>query len=380
MTRSETLTFGLGSEIVGEFGGSSDDEFDLENTEVRLNYARRGATSAMNFLARYNEYNLDDTVVTSGPIFGIGTGTLVIDDGTAAFTRIDVGLETGIDQPFGFEVLAGYFNEDYTDTVDPDLIDNDGFYIDTTALFRIDPARTIRVLSGFSRETETSIDRDNVYVGAGLAAQTTGGLSFTGDLLLDRAKVGTVTNTGIGLELSVKQDRPNGAYELELSSRIDDSGRRTEASVSRSVTLPAGSLAFSLGIVDQEGDTALRPQASVAYERETRSGALTARLSQTPSVDRSEYYNNTDISVGYRDQINDISGWSAVLSYSAVNQLGGADDDDRATATISYTRTLAKDWEMSTGLSHVRESTDGFTTETSNTVFFNIQRDITFGF
>jgi hypothetical protein len=380
VTRTETLSFGLGSEIVGEFGGGSDDEFDLENTDARIEYVRRGASSALSFSASYTEFNLDDTVISSGPVFGIGTGTLIIDDGIAAITRVDVALETGIDEPFGFEVRTGYFNEDFTDTIDPDLIDNDAYYLDATALFRIDPERTIRALAGFSRETEASVDTDSVYVGAGLAGRTAGGLGFSGDVLFDRTEVGSFTNDGIGIELSVTQERQNGEYEFELSSRIDEDGRRTEASVGRSVTLPAGSLAFSLGIVDQEGDSSLRPLASIAYERETRSGALTASLSQRPSVDGASYYSNTDISVGYRDQINDLSGWSAGLSYSAANELGGTDDDDRTTATIAYTRTLAQDWEMSTGLSHVRESSGGGATDTSNTVFFNIQRDITFGF
>jgi hypothetical protein len=380
VTRSETLTFGLGSEIVGEFGGGGDDEFDLENTRARVEYLRRGASSALSFSASYTEFNLEDTVISSGPAFGIGTGTLIIDDGSAAVTRVDVGLETGIDEPFGFEVRAGYFNEDFTDTIDPDLIDNDAYYLDATALFRIDPARTIRALAGFSRVTESAVDTDSFYVGAGLAGRTSGGLGFSGDVLFDRTEVGSSTDDGVGIELSVTQERPNGEYEFVLSSRISEDGRRTEASVSRSVTLPDGSLAFSLGIVDQEGDSSLRPLASVAYERLTRSGALTASVSQSPSVDGAEYYSNTDISVGYRDQINDLSGWSAGLSYSAANQLGGTDDDDRATATIAYTRTLAQDWEMSTGLSHVRESSGGGATESSNTVFFNIQRDITFGF
>ena len=136
VTRTETLSFGLGSEIVGEFGGGSDDEFDLENTDARIEYVRRGASSALSFSASYTEFNLDDTVISSGPVFGIGTGTLIIDDGIAAITRVDVALETGIDEPFGFEVRTGYFNEDFTDTIDPDLIDNDAYYLDATALFR----------------------------------------------------------------------------------------------------------------------------------------------------------------------------------------------------------------------------------------------------
>jgi hypothetical protein len=380
VTRSETLTFGLGSEIVGELGSIRDDGFELENTAANVEYIRRGASSELSFGANYTEYDLDDTIFESGPAFGIGTGTLIISEGTAAVTRVDLGLQTGIDQPLGFELRTGYFNEEFSDTVDPDLIDNDAYYIDATGLYRIDPSRTVRALAGLSRETEASDVTDRYYVGTGLAGVTAGGLSFTGDVLFDRVKVNSSTDDGLGVEFRVSQERTNGEYGFQLSSRIDEDGRRTASSVSRSMSLPDGSLEFSLGIVDQEGDSSLRPLASLAYERATRSGALTASLSQAPSVDGASYYSNTDISVGYRDQINAFSGWSAGLSYSAVNELGGTDDDDRATATIAYTRTLTQDWEMSTGLSHVRESSAGGATDTSNTVFFNIQRDITFGF
>ena len=38
------------------------------------------------------------------------------------------------------------------------------------------------------------------------------------------------------------------------ASRIDEDGRRTEASVRRSFTLPTGALAFSLGLVDLDAN------------------------------------------------------------------------------------------------------------------------------
>ena len=47
---------------------------------------------------------------------------------------------------------------------------------------------------------------------------------------------------------------------------------------------------------------------------------------------------------------------------------------------MTYTRSLTEDWEMNAGVEHVREVDDGGPSESSNTIFFNIQRDITFGF
>jgi hypothetical protein len=380
VTRTETLSFELGSQIVGEFGGDSDDKFELENTNASLAYRRQGASSELRFSSSYREYDLEDETIVSGPVFGIGTGTIIISDGTAAVTRLDAALETGIDQPVGFEFAIGYYEEDFSGTDDEDLVDNETYYTTAIGLFRIDPSRTIRVLAGVTRDSEESTDTDNYYVGVGLSAQTAGGLAYTGDLLFDQTETGLVSDEGLGVELSVIQQRPAGSYGFELSSRIDEDGRRTEATLSRDFELQSGTLEFAFGVVDQEGDTSLRPKASVEYERDTRSGALTASLTQSPSVDDAAYYSNTDLSVGYRDQINELSGWSAELTYTAVNQLGGSDDDDRTRARITYTRKLTEDWEMNTGLQHTSESSGGGSTDTSNMVFFNIQRDITFGF
>ena len=82
----------------------------------------------------------------------------------------------------------------------------------------------------------------------------------------------------------------------------------------------------------------------------------------------------------FSQSINSYSGWSAGLSYVAVDEFGGSDDDDRATARVTYSRSLTEDWRMNTGVEHIRESESSGSSDTSNTIFFNIERDITFGF
>ena len=69
-------------------------------------------------------------------------------------------------------------------------------------------------------------------------------------------------------------------------------------------------------------------------------------------------------------------GWNTFES----NQLGGTDDDTRGIATLAYNRDLTEDWSMRTGFEHIRITETGAADRSSNTVFFSIQRDITFGF
>ena len=155
---------------------------------------------------------------------------------------------------------------------------------------------------------------------------------------------------------------------------------RTSLSASRSFELATSNLSFSLGVVDQEGDSSLRPSASVTYRRAHPRGEMSASLTHRPSIDDGDAYGNTRIDLDFSQGINSISSWSAGVSYVAVNEFGGSDDDDRATARVTYSRSLTEDWRMNTGVEHIRESESGGSSDTSNIIFFNIERDITFGF
>ena len=381
-TRAETLQLQIGTQVVGQYGGGASDSFDIENTNAAFDYTRTGASARLSFSAQYSEVDLGDSVITLGPTSG-GTGTLVIDDGTADITTLNVTLETGINEPFGLRLSTGYFNEDFSGTTDPSLVDNERINVDALASFRLNPSRTVRVLAGYATTDEIGVlnDTDDYYLGLGISGQTRGQLTYSGDIIYDRSETnGAVTNDGLGFDVAVTQARPDGSVGANLTSRTSDDGRRTQATVNRSFLLPTGDLSFALGIVDQEGDSSLRPSGSIAYTRNTPRGDLTASLSQDPSIDAGTIYSNTSIAVGYTEQINATSGWSAALSYDAANQLGSSLDDSRATARITYSRNLTPEWQMNTGFQHVREISDGGPVESSNTVFFNVQRDIAFGF
>lgn len=389
-TRVETLRLNIGTELVGETGGGASDEFDVENTSARMVYNRRGANSRLSFSARYIEYQLDDDVIDLGPSFGIGfgSGTIVIDDGSATITGLNALVETGIEGPFGLELRAGYLNREYTNTIDPDLTDSETVSLDALARFRLNPALSTRVRAGISVEDEedaSSTETEETYVGVGLEGQTAGGLSFTGDLLFDRTETtvigpSTRTDDGIGIEVGIVQDRPTGTIGFDVSSRIDDEGRRTAVSVNRTIDLQNGEFGFSLGVVDQEGDDSLRPRGTLVYRQDTPRGGLTASLAREVDADDGDVTASTRIAVDFTQDINATSGWSAGIAYTAVDEVNGADDDDRASARLAYRRALTEDWRMNTGVEHVRESIAGDSTETSNTIFFNIERDVTFGF
>lgn len=380
-TRTESLVFDLSAEIVGDFGGSSSDDFDLENTLAAFQYDREGANSTLSFSASYSEVFLDDSVFLSGD-------SLVIDTGEVDATVVALGFETGLEGPFGLELDARYSDRDYRNTSDPDLADVETASLDAIAHFRINPAMSWRALAGISTEDEAdalSTQSDTTYFGFGIEGESGGGFSYFGDVIYDRSETSTSapstsTEDGLGIELGLSQERANGALGLSMSSRIDDAGRRSEAEVNRSFEFPTGAVEFSLGVVDQEGDDSLRMTGGFDYSREIANGDITASLSQVATTDSGTPYLNTSLALNLRQEINANSGWEAGLEYFESNQLGGTDDDTHGVATLAYTRDLTADWNMRTGIEHTRVTETGASDRSSNTVFFNIERDITFGF
>ncbi len=381
-TRTETFRLSLGTVYEGGLDGNGDD-FEFVRDSASVNYTREGAASRLSLGASYDESELDDIEIE----LDFDPDLLTLDGGSVQRIGANARLETGIGAPFGV-TLSGRYNEtNYLNTIDPDLENSESLGLDATASFRINPTLTARALAGISRTREddvTATKRDRRYIGFGFSGDLARGLSFSGNVTYDEVETSTnapssTIDDGVGLTLSVTQARPNGTLGATFSSRIDEGGRLTQARINRSLDLPDGSLSFSLGIIDPE-TSGTRPVASLDYSRETARGALSARVSQSPTTDDGETVLNTAIRLNYSQAINDISGWSAGLSYSEANTLGSDDDISRTSASVSYRRDLAQDWDLRAGYSYsVREET-AEPDRTENSLFLSLERDFSFGF
>lgn len=389
-TTTQRFFFSIGGDLVKDFSGGATDDFEVEDKDARLEYRREGATSTLTFYARQRDVELDDEViVTNTGFFGFSFGPeiVVIDTGSVAVTSVGLRYELGTNEsPFGLDLRTDYRDSDYTGTVDPDLEDTERLSFDALARFDLSSATSLRARLGYSQEDQDDASNTEItdtYYGIGLESETAGGLKFTGDILFDRSETDTgsvSTDDGIGVDVSVRKDRSDGSIGASLTSRIDDSGRRTIASVRRDIDMPLGSLGFSIGVVDQEDDTDLRYTAGLNYKRETQRGEITASLSQTPGTENGDTVISTQFSLGYSADINQVSGWAAGVSFFEANELSGSGDDTRTSASISYRRDLTDEWGINAGFSFTRVDEAGVGESNRNTVFFNIQRDISFGF
>jgi hypothetical protein len=388
-TRVDRFRFSLGAGIEGDDGGASTeaDALDIRRSNIALSYARDGANSRLSLSARYDEADLDDDVFGFFVDGVFDPDALIVEGGTRQLTRLSADFSTGIDAPFGVDLSFGLTSNSYVDASDPDLNDSDSRRISATARFSINPATTARLTTNYVKtEIDDLVDtsRTSQSIGTGVTTQTRTGLELSADISIDSAETlngSTVTNEsdGLGLSFGVLQPRPDGTLAASLSSRIDNSGRRTSASVTRSFDLPTGGLTLSLGVVDQE-DEDLEFTTQLGYTREAAGGTLTANLVQSPSTSDGDAFLNTSVGLGFEAPINSISSWSADFSYGSAAQFGEEDGDERTAAGIRYTRDLNEDWALNAGLRHVRITEDGADKRTSNTLFLNVGRDFSFGF
>ena len=388
-TRVDQFRFTLGASIQGEDGGSttSADALDLQSSSASLAYTREGINSRLALSGRYDEAELDSEVFGFFVDGVFDPDALILEGGTRKRKRLSADFSTGLDAPFGVDLSFSTTTNNFVDTADPDLVDSDTTRVSATARFSISPAMTARLTSTYARSDEDDFletSRRNQSIGAGLTTATNDGLEVSADITLDSTETlnGAVVasdDDGVGLSLGISKDRPDGGIALLLSSRIDESGRRTTARVSRDYDLPAGALSLSLGVVDQE-DQDLELTTSVGYTREAAGGTLTANLVQSPTTDNGLAFLNTSLGVGFSAPINSISSWSANFSYGSAEELGAPGGDSRTSAAIRYSRDLSEDWGLNAGLRHTRISEEGADSRASSTLFVNVGRDFSFGF
>ncbi len=388
-TRSEQFRFNVGADLRGAFGSSttSDDDFDIRNHDIGVNYARQGANSELTLSGRYRNFDFDDEVFGFFIDGQFDPDALVIDGGRRKITNYSFGYEFGMEGPFGAEFTARSTKDEFENTTDPDLVSSDRTSFDAAANFRIDPAMTVRATAGTNRRDEedaTETSRRNQYFGLGVRGEMANGLAYSGQITIDDSEtyeLGALTTSedGVGVELDVTQGRPDGSIGVGMSSRVDESGRRTTADVTRKYDLTDGQLSLSLGVVEQESED-LDFTAEIGYVRQLSDSRLSANFTQKASTRDGAGLLNTSLQLNYRKEINAISSWDAGLSYGSSAVFGDSSGDALTSASLGYTRQLNDDWDFRTGLETIRVDQSGSPDRSENSVFFSVGRDFSFGF
>ncbi|MGI1661988.1 hypothetical protein ACRDNQ_07090 [Palleronia sp. KMU-117] len=353
----------------------------LTDPFVRLDYERNSATSLLGFDASYSESDTGDLNFVTDPD---SQDIIVDDDGTVARTTLNFGLDTGIGEPFGLSVDAGYSRRTYFDTTDPDLVDNETFDLRGVARFRITPTTDANLIGAYidDREFDTvdGYERSTVRLGAGIDHEISGtqrfGFDVTADTIDTTESGATTTEEGYSFILAYDQDLMNGGFSVEASSILENIGTRNSVSFSRSLDLPDGGLFLLVGLTNNDTSD-VNALIGVDYTRDLSDGQLTARVRQdvTQSSTEDNEFLNRLISIDYAKEVNSVSGWQTSIGYNESEDLSNGSVDSQARFEISYRRDLTQDWDIVTGYRYREQRSTDENDRTSNTVFLTLQRD-----
>jgi hypothetical protein len=359
---TRTQSFGLSTDarlVFDEYG------FEFENPGLDLDYAWANRSTAFDVGLSYSIRDVDGEREVIDPVTGI-VSNLIDDDGTLETVRVNAGLETGRDAPFGTDTRFSFTDRTYSDTSDPDLSDLESWQIGTTLRFDVDPRISLRSSVSY-RETQeddaeqTESRTTRFGVGGTFLIDPLWTASF--DLGYSRFETEEedifgnrflTEEDGVGASLSVTRQFRDGTLGLALAREVSDIGAEDSLRIFRNRALAnGGELSWSLGLVSfPSGDT--RPVASASYAMPTPRGSFSVSLDQATAVNSDDdTVISTSITLDYDQAINRSSGWSLNGSLSSVDVLGDdADDQSRAELGVAYNHALTRDWNLSTALSH----------------------------
>ena len=407
-TRVDRLAFDAGSFV--EFGDAVEDGF--QSPTAGLSYARQGATSRFGLTARWRRTDVrttfalpfsdpsdaieddpvEDPPADGAPVDdGLGDGVgddditfdeqdLVTDDGTLSDIRAGARFDTGVGTPTELSFGVDYRRRDYSGTTDPDLFDDERVVLSAGADLRINPAVTGIVDTRYElydTEDATDTERRIYALGAGAGLRLDAALGVETLLFYDRVETsrttGDTTDEGIGARIGFTLDRPLGAVTGEFRTQVTATGRRDAVRLGRSFALREGSLSGSIGAIRFD-DGAVRPAAELRFDRPLRSGALSVSLNQTAAVDDDDRnVIRTALAAGISRDINSVSSLNGRVTLAAVDVVDG-DSALNAGLSVGYTRTLTRDWALTSGYQlNVRDGDDS-AERTSNTLFLTLGR------
>ncbi|WP_431297639.1 hypothetical protein [Tabrizicola sp. BL-A-41-H6] len=376
VTEISQLTFNASSALLIEDSFDTDGvETDIGNPDLSFGYTREVADAALEATARFRSDDVDafDTSLSTDE----EAGTLT--EAAAGFR-----LETGRTASVGFEVGASYEEQDYEDTVDPDLVDNQTERANVAAILRFSEVMTGRLGLDYTHTEEDDDAQsitDDLTATAGLEYILSEGLTLAGSLGyadIEDEEFGVVENIrGPVGRLGFVYGMTNGTLNGELVlTRTADEDARTTFAIGRELVLPAGTFSARIGATqtDEAGTDLI---GAVFWTQELPSGQIDLRVERSVSYDDDddEVVVDSVAAVDWTMDVNALSSIGMDFSYAISDAPSERVEEAEFGATYNYS--LTADWGLSSGVRYiVRDDLDG--RAESPSVFMEISRDFDF--
>ncbi|WP_456388106.1 hypothetical protein [Profundibacter sp.] len=335
-TRTKRFAFDLGGQFRYQDGsGATRERYGFEKPVISLAYNQHSAAARFEFTASLRETDLSDIP---------DSVTFLTLDGTRRKALVETRLDLRDDQPLGFGMFARAENVSYGGAAAPLQVG----YLRTTvgASARMD----------INDASQLNINLSHSLYDDDTAGPTRTTNNLTAALNIDR-KVGIATGT--------------------LGFTDTENGHRVTASVGHSLVLPYGEQSFSLGATrGTTGTVYAIGTLDLAYDlpRGQLRAGLDRRVTNNDSIDSEEL--RTDLSFSYLQELSALSDLRMDITWSEEAQTRTATSMKNTSIGLTYNYDLAQDWQLSAGYKHKTRQVSGLNRASSNSVFFQIKREI----
>ncbi len=372
-TRTQTLDFDLVTGLRLQDLPNIDDSFDVGDTRLDFGYTRDAANSGLALDAEYLRFDIG--FLRSLTYFEDEDGFIVLPadfsdlsgDGTRSDYGYSLSFDGGRQNRIGYNFRLSGSGLQYTDTTDDGLTDTDLIEVDAGLTFALTPVTTTRLNYGYSEFNEDDDEqtkRDTSVVTFGVLhdiSETTRFDLEIGYADIDERQVisGDSRASGIIGTFGIFRDVANGSASAVIASDLNISGRLNSVLLGRSIPIPDGDFAATLGVADGP-DGLVEPIGSLLFDRDFGPNRFRARLSrEVIDDDDGEYFPATVVDVGYIWGLTPLSRFALRATYALTEETSSSPRVEFTNISAVYSHELTRDWRLNAGIDYrVRDDSD----------------------
>ncbi len=385
-TRTQTLELDAVTGLRLQDLPDNEDSFDIGDARLDFGYTREAANSGLELDAEFLRFDigflrsLSDFEDEDGFIVLPGDFADLTGDGTRNEYSYGLAFDGGRQNLIGYRFSLAGSGLRYTDTTDPGLSDNDRIEGDVGLSFALSPVTTATVDIGaerFDEDDDEETERDTDVIAFGLLhefSSVTRLEAAIGYTDIDERQVisGDSSESGLIGNVGVVHDVSNGSVSALWDTSRTIAGRLDRFLLGRSLAVPDGSLAATLGAARRPGGS-VDAIGSLAYDQDYGPNTLRVRLSRDILSDEDDdYFAATVVDVGYIWGLTPLSQFAVRAAYAVSEETSTSSRVEFTSVSAVFSHDLGQDWNFNAGVNYRIRDEEDFGRATSPLVFAGI--------
>ncbi|WP_170479736.1 hypothetical protein [Ruegeria arenilitoris] len=387
-TRTQTLELDVVTGLRLQDLPNNSDTFNVGDTRLDFGYTRDAANSGLALDAEYLRFDIgflrsltdfedEDGFITLPADFSSLTG-----DGTRSDYALGFAFDGGRENLIGYNLGLFASGINYSESGDAEFDDSDTIIGEAGLTFALSPVTSTSLTYTKEKFEEDDIDqtvRDTDTIAFGVSHESSDRTRFDATIgytdVTERREVsGDRDESGVVGNLGVFHDVANGTVFGEYDSSLNASGRLDRLIVGRTLPIPDGDFAFSLGAAHRP-DGSVDPIGALLFDRDFGPNYLRIRISRDILADTDDEYTVSNVvDLGYLWRLTPVSQFGLRATYAITEETVTEPRTELGFFSAVYSHELTDDWRFNAGFDY-RVSEDDAGRATSPQVFAAIGKE-----